>query len=223
MDLAEKIQLYIADDQDHCLESLRLALEDAPDIHIAGVAQSGEQLLALVANNLPQVVITDINMSATDGITATRLLREQYPSIKILGFTQYTDERLLIEMMHAGADGYLYKGTDSYTIATAVRMVVNDGNFFCTRTLKKLAQVLQQGIFCLSPKPIPPGFFVGKEKDVLLLLCEGLGGKQIAARLGLTENTVNKYRANLREKTGRPNDAMLVLFAVQHSLFNPDS
>lgn len=223
MEACKKISVHIADDQEHCLAALELALEDAPDIHITGIARDGEQLLALSTDHPADVIITDINMSGTDGIAATRLIRERYPLIKILGFTQYTDERLFIEMMHAGADGYLFKSMDSHTIVKAVRAVMDDRVFYCNKTLKKMAQVLRQGIFRLSAQPLPPGFFIGKEKEVLLLLCQGLGGKQIAAELDLTLNTVNKYRSNLRKKTGRVNDAMLVLFAVEHRLFIPES
>lgn len=217
------IQVFIADDQPHCLEAVQLALEDAPDIYIAGTARNGFELLHLLQEQTPHVVIMDIYMKAMDGIRATGLVKEFNENIKVIGFTQYTDEQLFIEMMQAGADGYLLKNADSQTMIKAVRTVMNDGNFFCSRTMGKLVKLFRQGIYRPSPEPIGPGFFTGKEKEVLLGVCEGLGAKQIAWKLSLTENTVNKYKANLRKKTNRLNDAMLVVFAIQHHLYIPES
>ena len=215
------MNVHIADDQEYCLEALQLLLEDAADICITGIARNGEELVALLQTSIPDVIITDISMHPMDGITATRIIKKELEQVKVLGFTQYSDERLLLQMMQAGADGYLYKNTDSLTLAEAVRTVMDKGHFFCTKTLGKLAALLRQGVFPLSPEVVAPHFFMGKEKEVLLLLCRGLGGKQIADALGITEHTVNSYRANLRKKTGCQNDAMLVVYALQHGLFTP--
>lgn len=223
MNPEDSIKVMIADDQEHCLEAIKLALEDAPDICITGQARNGLDLIHMLEEQSPDVIITDIYMKGLDGISVTRMIKEHDENIKVIGFTQYTDEQLLIEMMHAGADGYLFKNADSQTIVKAVRTVSNDGNFFCDKTMNKLVKLFRIGIYRISPEPVKPGFFTGKEKEVLLAVCEGLGAKQIAWKLGLTENTVNKYKANLRKKTNCVNDAMLVVFAIQHHIYIPES
>ena len=216
------IKVCIADDQNYCLDVMQLALEDAPDIDIAGTAHDGEELLQLVKTHQPDVVITDISMQNMDGVTATSLIKKEYGHIKVLGYTQYRDEGLILEMIQAGADGYLYKNTDSQTMVKAVRDVAGDGNFFCTQSLKAVVGLLSQRLLLRASTSQKPIRFMGSEKEVLLLLCEGMNTKQIATALQLSENTVTAYKAQLRSKTKTINDVTLVIYAILHGIYNPD-
>ncbi len=211
-------RVLIADDQYYSIKSLKLTLAHRPGILICGQAGNGEELIQLSTELEPDVIITDIRMPGLDAAEATRIIRSLHPGIKILAWTQFTDDEQILNMMNAGANGYLFKGAEADNIIAAVEAVMRGQTFFCETTNHRLLYMMQHNYLSASCKPLPPHFFAAHEREILVLICKQYKSRQIASSLGLTNNTINKYRNNLLFKTGATNVVGLVLFAIEHGI-----
>lgn len=221
MESKEIIRLLIADDQPECIDALQLALKGKLGIEVCGTATNGTELIIKTGRLLPDVVITDIQMPFTDGVQATVAIKEIHPTVKVITLTQFKAESYLVSMMQSGADAFLVKDVSSKTIELAIQSVLEHKPFFCETTNRNLLTLLQQGKLGNKAKDLPPDYFAPNEKEILLLVCNAKTSNEIAAELRLSYNTVIKYRQRLMEKTGSKKAAHLVLFAVEHGLFNP--
>ena len=215
--------VLVADDHYYSIESLKLALAHEKNIVLCGAARSGSELLRLCQQFEPDVIITDVRMPDMSGIEITRIIRTQYPQIKIIGWTGYRDSRQLLDMINAGANGYISKNTDSHYFGKAVETVMRGLPYYCEVTSEHITELLRGEKDYGGPRPLPPGYFAAHEKEILILICRGYKTGAIAAELRLSKNTVNKYRANLKFKTGAATIAELVTFAVEHGIIDMDA
>lgn len=211
-------RVLIADDQYYSIESLKLTLAHREGILVCGQAGNGEELIQLSTQLEPDVIITDIRMPGINTADAIGIIRAVHPDIKILAWTQFTDDEQILNMMNAGANGYLFKGAEADNIIAAIDAVMKGQTFFCEITNSRLLYMIQHRYLASSYKPLPPHFFAAHEREILVLICKQYKSRQIAAQLGLTNNTVNKYRNNLLLKTGAGNVVGLVLFALEHGI-----
>src|SRR5262249_17085403 len=115
------IRLLIVDDHDMLRSGLALFIQTCPDFQLVGEASTGEEALGLCAQLQPDVVLMDVKMPGMDGITALRLLREQFPSIRSVALSTFADEDLVTSALSAGAIGYLLKNASIDTLANAIR------------------------------------------------------------------------------------------------------
>jgi DNA-binding NarL/FixJ family response regulator len=221
LEITETIRLLVADDQPECIAALELAVKGKKGIEVCGTATNGTELIIKTGRLMPDVVITDISMPFTDGIEATVAIKEIHPKVKVIALTQFKSETVLVSMMQSGADAFLVKDVSSKTLELAIHSVIEEKPFFCETTNKNLLLLLQQGKLGNKTKDLPPDYFAPNEKEILLLVCEAKTNNEIATELRLSYNTVIKYRQRLMEKTGTKKTAHLVLFAVEHGLFNP--
>lgn len=212
------IRVLIADDQPQCHEALELALSNKKGIVLCGSAMDGEEMVGLIAEASPDVIITDIQMPNINGIEATKIIKELYPDIKILALTQFSDEDLIVKMMQAGANGYILKNEPADTLAKAIQSVNNGKTYFCESTNHRLLRMILKGTITCSPQ-LPPGFFAANEKEILIYVCQQYSSKQIAAKLGIAHTSVEKYRQRLFKKTGSQNVVGLVMFAITNGIY----
>ncbi len=217
--MSEIIRIVLADDQPECHEAMHLVLDDVPGLEICGEAMNGEELVQLVSNLQPQLVITDLQMPEHNGIEATAIIRDLYPHIKILGLTMFNQQDLIIQMMQAGAHGYIIKHADKDNLIKAIHTVINGQPYFCDSTTLQLANMLAGGRFSnFVIAKLPDDFFALHEREILQLICLQLSSKQIAVKLDLAYTSVEKYRNTLMQKTGSQNMVGLVLFAIKHGI-----
>ena len=134
------IKIIIADDHELFRDGLKLMLNSFEHIIICSEATNGKELVEQVNLHHPDVVITDINMPEMDGIEAARILSNQYSTMGIIALSMYDDDDLIIDMLEAGARGYLLKNAHKTEIITAIE-TVNLGNpYHCENTSKKIAK-----------------------------------------------------------------------------------
>ncbi|AHF18110.1 response regulator transcription factor [Niabella soli] len=218
---AKPYRILIADDQPHCREALFVGLQGRPALTICGNAQNGRELVELTGKLEPDVIITDIRMPEMDGIEATRIIKEIYPHIKVLALSQYQDYGLIMDMVSAGASGYILKDESGDNLELAINTIMTNSSFFCSAITIKLQEMVRNGVIKNRLPVLSPGFFAAHEKEVLLGVCQGKKSPQIAAELGLSCNTIQKYRQNLMDKTGTNNNVSLSMFAVLHGIYTP--
>ena len=176
------IRVVIADDHEIFREGLEVLFKKQNDIELVGEAGNGRELINITEQLHPDVVITDIKMPVTDGIEATKYLTGKHPEIGIIALSMFDDENLIVDMLEAGAKGYLIKNAHKHEILAAIRTVYNQENYFCNHSTVKLAKMIGKSRFNSSRSPDKPEFNE-KEKEVIRLICEELSNKEIASNL----------------------------------------
>lgn len=214
------IRIIIADDHELLREGFHTMLRKQTDIELVGEAENGVQLLELAGKLQPDVIITDIKMPRMDGIEATRLLTERYPKIGVIALTIFDDDHLIMDMMDAGAKGYLVKNASKQEIVEAVKTVYEKENYYCRHTSVRLAEMIATKKRKELQKAKEPKF-TERETDIIKLICEGYINKEISRQLHLSIRTVEGYRRTIHEKMDVKNTAGIVVYAIQHGIYKP--
>ena len=214
------IKIVIADDHEIFRDGLKLMLQKQPDIIITGEAADGRELIEIVKKKLPDVIITDVKMPYLDGVAATKYLNEHYPSIGIIALTMFDEEDLIVDMLEAGAKGYLLKNADKIEIIEAVHTVANNEPHFCRLTSQKLASMVAKSKFNLHLKKEKPEFNE-REQEIIRYICEGLTSKEIGEKIFLSVRTVEGLRLKIIEKMNVKNTAGIIVYAIREHLYTP--
>jgi DNA-binding NarL/FixJ family response regulator len=212
------IQVIIADDQLLFRESLRMVLENAEGILIIGEAANGREVLDAVIRKKPDVIITDIQMPEMDGIELTTTLNGIYPEIKIIGLTMFEEDHLVVDMLEAGAKGYLMKDSGTHQLIEAIQVVHANGRYFCESTSMKLIKKIAGSKVHLSGEAAASQF-TENEKKIIRLICLQKSNKEIAEELHLGVKTIESYRNKIFGKMGVKNMAGLVIYAIRAGIF----
>jgi len=216
-----QINLIIADDHEIYRDGLSLMLSRQEGLSLVGQAENGKELIELVDELHPDLVITDIKMPFLDGIKATRMLLEKYPDLKIIALSMFDEENLIVEMLEAGAKGYLLKNADKKEILEAITTVYEDNIFYCRHTSAKLASMIVKSRFDPLKKK-QELVFTDREKEIIKLICRQFTAQQIGNQLFLSKRTVEGYRTRIMEKMDVRNTAGVVIFALRNNLIREE-
>lgn len=212
------ISVFLADDHDIVREGIRSLLENEPWIRIVGEARNGKDLLSKLSMPLPDVVLMDMNMPVMNGLECTRILKKEFPSVKILMLSMHDYETYLIDMLEAGADGYILKNSSKDELLFAIKRVADNNKYIGTEfTMNMLAKYKASEGFSDSRQK-PNVELSDREMDVLQLIADGLTNIEIAQKLFTSVRTIETRRKKLLEKTGTTNTATLIRFAVNAGL-----
>ena len=209
------ISIYLADDYPLFRTGLSLLLEQESGFKIAGEASNGKMLLDLMRQAPADVVITDIEMPEMNGIEATIALKAEFPNVPVIALTIFNEDHLIIDMLEAGASGYILKNVESAELASAIRTVVRGGNHYCSQTSIRQSKLIAHSSFYKKPS-IP---LSDKELEIIRLICQQYASKQIADKTNLSHRTVEKYRDRIMEKTGAENVVGIVIYAIRHGIY----
>jgi len=217
--MQQAIRLVIADDFPMFREGIQLLLGKETGIDIVAEASNGKELIEIVSEMKPDVVITDIEMPVMNGIEATKEIKKANPSIGIIALTMFGEEHLIVDMLDGGASGYLLKSSKKEELLQAIEFVNEGGTYFCNATTMKLSKMIAKS---KTGDSINPQIrFSEKELEIIKLICEQHASKQIAAATNLTHRTVEKYRDNIMEKTGSTNVVGIVVYAIRNGIYKP--
>jgi DNA-binding NarL/FixJ family response regulator len=212
------IKVIIADDQALFREGLKLLIQDAADIAVMGEAANGDEVLDIVLKEKPDVVITDIQMPEMDGIELTKVLQESYPEIKVIALTMYQEDYLIVDMLEAGAKGYLLKSSGREKLIEAIHAVYGNGSYYCETTSKKLMKKIAASKVQTGSVE-DASLFTESEKKIIELVCLQQSNKEIAENLHLGVKTIESYRNKIFCKMGVKNMAGMVIYAIRAGLF----
>jgi DNA-binding NarL/FixJ family response regulator len=211
------IRLAVADDHEIFLDGLALMLSRQEHITLVGQAADGRELVELVNAEHPDVVMTDIKMPRMDGIAATRMLVQQNPEVRVIALSMFDEEDLIVEMLEAGAKGYLLKNADKQEILDAIASVYEDRVYYCKSTSAKLAGMIAKSKF--NPyKQKETISFTDREQEIIKLICQQFTAQQIGERIFLSKRTVEGYRTRILEKMNVRNTAGVVMYALKNNL-----
>lgn len=212
-------KIFLVDDHTLFRNGLRGLLDSRNDCQVIGEASSGEEFLAKLSDCDIDVVFMDIAMGSISGDETTARALEIRPDLKVITLSMFGDEDYYYRMVSVGAKGFLLKSSDIDEVTAAIETVANGGSYFSQELLDSLVSCLHT-----TPQPNPQVVteddeeLSERELEVLLEICKGLSNQQIADKLFISKRTVDKHRANILDKTGCPNTANLVVYAIKHNL-----
>ena len=202
------ISVLIVDDHALVRRGFRRLLEDDPSIAVVSEAGHGEEAIRLVEALKPDVVVMDAAMPGTGGLAATRAILARDPTVKILMLSMHSEETLVRQALESGARGYILKNALDLDLAAAVTRIA-------------AGETVVDPLVRPEPADGVRNRLTPRELEVLQLICNGLSNRAIAAKLGLSANTVAVHRANIMNTLGVHKTAELVVYAIQNGLVNP--
>ncbi len=221
--MTEKIRLLIADDHEIFRDGLNLMLSKQKNVELVGEAGDGESLVQLARFQKPHVVLTDIKMPGMDGVEATRQILEFLPSCKIIALSMFDEENLIVDMLEAGARGYLLKNADKKEILEAIATVIENNNYYCRHTSDRLATLIVKSKFNPDgPRKQKLPEFNDREIEIIKYICQQYTAQEIGEKMFLSKRTVEGYRTKILEKMNVKNTAGVVIFALRHQLIKED-
>ncbi len=215
----EKIKLAIADDHKIFRNGLKATLEDCADFDLVLEASNGNQLISRLANVIPDVILMDIKMPELDGIQTTAHVKKHYGNIKVLALSMFNEDKYIVDMMKAGASGYLLKNAEPEEIIEAISTVYHKDYYFNEHLSVTLIKQLTVNASTINPAHYKADLNE-REIEVLKLVCQEYSSQEIADKMYLSVRTVEGYRARLFEKTQSKNLVGLVIFAIKAGIIS---
>ncbi|MBF0695442.1 MAG: response regulator transcription factor [Flavobacterium sp.] len=197
------ITVVIAEDHQALIDGIRLFLEYEDGISLVGEANDGEALIELVRKKRPQVVITDIRMPKKDGISATKVIKSEFPETKVIAFSMFDQPEAVEQMRQAGASGYIMKNSSLKKVLEAIHVVRTNGTYFDDAI--GFNNVATNETIKLSTR----------EKEILRLIGDGKTSQEIADQLFIGKTTVDTHRKNILKKMNIHGKTDLIRFAVE--------
>jgi len=223
----EPLRVAIADDHRLMLDGIKRALETAPDICVVGEAMSGEEVLAMVPEVAPDVVIMDLRMPKGDGLTTLAQLRKAHPDLKVIILSMFEDQEHIEKALQGGAAGYVVKSINPLDLPSTIRQVMEGTVHFghgggamlaAPQTGVRSAPPGAPGSTAGSPASASLGVLTERELSILRLVAEGLSNLDIATQLFVTEQTVKFHLSNIYRKLRVANRTEATRFAYKNGL-----
>jgi len=201
------IRLAIAEDHQALIDGIELLLEFEEDISIVGTANDGEALLDIVKKKRPNVVLTDIRMPKLDGIEATKQIKNIDPSIKVLAFSMFDQSDAILQILEAGATGYILKNSSLSEVLTAIRSVYN-GDTYIDANINTKGLELEAGTK-------NKGVLTKRQIEILELVALGKTSREIAEMLFIGVQTVDTHRKNMIRILGLQGKGELMRYGLE--------
>lgn len=217
------IKVAIADDQKLFRRGMSALISSFDQMEMVFEAENGRELLDLCESEVvkPDVIVLDLSMPVLNGLETLKILKEDFPSIKVIILTVHEAENFVLSTIQAGANGYLAKNAEPDEVELAIREVYKNDFHFTIEMLELMRSGLvkkTQSILLENENKL-----TRREKEVLLLICKQFNNGEIAEKMFLSVRTVEGHRNNLLLKTGSRNTAGLVVYALKHKIFDLSS
>ena len=216
---SKKLKVIVADDHSIFRLGLINILNQIPGIKQIDQAADGVEVLNLLGQDSYDVIFLDIEMPVLNGIETIQKVKANYPDVKVITLSMFSNENYIMEMYERNTNGYLLKNTNLKQLKRALEHVMDDQEYFCPEA----AEVLFKRLVAKdkdkedNTKEVEIDLSE-RETEILLLICEQYSSVEIAEKLFIADNTVKRHRQKLIEKTGSKNLAGLVLFAIKHGI-----
>jgi len=214
------IRIVIADDHKLMRQGLSSLLSQQADIQVVGQAINGREAVQLAERESPDVVVMDVSMPDLNGIDAARQILSRSPRTRVIALSMHSDRQFVAEMFRAGARGYLLKDSAFEELASAITRVAKDETYIAPRIsgfrMEDYTRKEERGEPLLAPR------LSEREREVLQMMAEGKGTKEIAADLHLSAKTVETHRQHLMDKLEMYSVAELTKFAIREGLTTLD-
>ncbi|MGX9417546.1 response regulator [Vibrio sp. RC27] len=210
--MERSIRIVIVDDHQVVLEGFIARLKLEPQIDVVATACNGLEAIDVVTQHLPDVVLMDVSMPKMNGIDATKLIKEEFPDVKVLMLTMHDNREYIMNVMQAGAVGYMLKEISAEKMVQAIKTVHSGSTYFCETTTQTL---FTSEVIPAAQKPNP---LSRREEAVLKLVAQGCSSKKIASMLDISYRTVETHRQNIKHKLDVHSTAEMAKYAVEKGL-----
>ena len=211
-----KIRIVVADDHHILLDGLKALLQKQKDLEIAGMYDNGLSLFDDLPKSQPDVALVDINMPGLNGMELTKKIKEYYPGLPVIALSMHDDATHIMEMIEAGATGYLLKNVNDTELLGAIRAVSMGKMYFSQEvsdTITAYAVNKQR-----KQEQAEEVKLTDRELEILKLISEEMSNAQIAAALFISERTVETHRKNMLRKTNNKTIVGLLKYALERNL-----
>jgi DNA-binding NarL/FixJ family response regulator len=215
------LRILLADDHDLTRAGLRYLLEKQKDWSVCGEAQNGRIAVELAEEFRPDVAILDLSMPELNGVETTRQIRKRSPRTKILIYTMHETERVIIDVLDAGASGIVLKSDAGENMVLAVESIAKGRRFFTSRVAETVVEAYLSKKSGTAHDPNGQIVITPREREVIQLLTEGKSNKEIADRLSISTRTVEGHRAEIMRRLKLGSLAELLLYAVRNGIIQP--
>lgn len=212
------INVIIADDEKLIREGLNIILKSIPWINIGGLCSNGKEALELCRSKDVDVVLMDIRMPVCDGVMGTKLIKEEFPNIKILVLTTFKDDEYIYDAMKYGASGYLLKDTSYDSIIDSIKSVYNGSIVVHPEIASKLIENIEDKNKADIDTIMKNFRLTQREVEIIAGIGSGLTNKEISDKLYITEGTVKNYISDILSKLELRDRTQIAIFALKNSL-----
>lgn len=209
------VRLMLVDDHKILRDALRAVLEREAEFAVVAETDNPKEVIRLAREQSPDIVVMDIGLPLVSGIEVTRLLLQALPDIKVLALSTYSDRRTILEMLDAGASGYVVKSAGQDELLCAIRALALGRTYLCP----EVSAVVINSVRGRNASSKPQGEHLGRrEQEVLKLLAEGFTSPEIAGQLNIATSTVEVHRRNIMGKLDLHSVAELTKYAIRQGL-----
>jgi DNA-binding NarL/FixJ family response regulator len=213
----ESLRVVIADDHSVVRQGIRGVLEEIDGLDVIGEVGDGVEALGMVTDLSPDVVVLDVNMPAMSGLEVTMALREEGSPVRVLILSMHDDPEYVLQAVRAGADGYVLKDVSPAELRVAVIAVHEGRDHFTARVTQQLSVGLRREIEEEQLRT-RVGSLTQREREVLLLVAQGMTNREAGGKLEISPRTVETHRERVMDKLRIRTVAGLTRFVVEHSL-----
>ena len=211
------VRVFVIDDHTVVRRGLRAYLETVDDMEVVGEAADGQQALdgiavLVAAEHAPDVVLMDLLMPGMDGVAATAAITERHPEVAVVAMTSFTQADLVHGALQAGAAGYLLKDAEADEVAAAIQAACRGEVHLDPAIARQLTRSL------VAPKPLTVTALTDREREVLVLVAQGLSNQQIADSLVISERTARTHVSNILGKLGVASRTQAALLAIREGI-----
>ena len=212
------IKVLIADDQELIRQSLQIVLDSRENLQVTDAVANGQEVVASVRREKPDVILMDIRMPKMDGVQCTKIIKEHYPQIKIIILTTFDDDEFVYNALKYGASGYLLKGISMDGLAAAIETVYSGQAMInpdiATKVLKLFSRMAQAD-YSIQISESQVAELTKTEWKIIEQVECGSSNKEIAEKLSLSEGPVRNYLSNILNKLDLRDRTQLAIWAVQ--------
>lgn len=212
------IKVGIAEDQQIFRRGLVLLVNSFEGVRVIHEAGNGRELLEMIEDNLPDVVVLDYSMPVLGGMETTKVIREKYPDIKVIILSMYDDETFIETAIENGVNGYLSKDDDLIELNNAIKGVLSNHYYLNDRLSKIFINgLMKKGKLDpqFGPKPVD---FNEEELEIIKMISKEMTTQEIADSLCKSARTIEKHRTKMLEKVGAQNSIGLIMYAIKHKI-----
>ena len=218
-----KIKILVVDDHPLVRFGVISQLKTSHEFEVVGEAEDGEEAVQKAEKLSPDLILMDLFLPGLSGIEATKIIRKKFPAIRVLVLTGYENRDYVYQIVNSGADGYILKDAEKQQIFDAIRAVMRGEKFFSPRVSKLIIDDFVKKAEGKQDDGSRDATLTKREKEILILVCEGMTNQQIADKLFISPRTVDTHRTNIMSKLDIHEVASLVRYAIEQGLINPKS
>lgn len=211
------IKILLAEDQGIVREGLKVLLDSEPQVTVVAMASNGREVLETIEKVAVDIVIMEVNMPVMNGLVCTKQIKSKHQHVKVLILSVCDHESYLVDLLDAGADGYILKSSTKEELLFAIHKVANDGVYIGPEfTMNIISR--QKSERKAEHTETRNNLLTDREMEVLELIAQGMTNAEMAAKLFISVRTIETRRKKILEKTGTTNTATLIRYAILNGL-----